>query len=564
MRIRQIAARTILTVGLAVAAGMFGSCAVNQAGETDPAAMAIQIMPGTLPSQGDQVVAVRRVSESQYRHAIADAFGPGVEINARFEPDPRLDGLLAIGANEASISASGFQQYFAAGKSVAKQVLAKDRRAKTVTCTPVDATAADDTCASAFLTQYGKVLYRRALSEAELNSRVEVAGKAAIQLKDFYAGLELSLVSLLTSPEFLFRIERGFSEGNSGDLRLDDYSRASRISYLLWDAPPDPELLAAAEKGTLSTPAGLNTQIDRLVSSPRVQDGVRAFFADLLQLDLFETLNKDAAQYPKFNQAVAASAREQTLKVVVDLLAVKNGDYRDIFTTRDSFINRSLGAIYKVPFASDNEWASYTFDEASGQSGVLTQVAFTSLFSHPGRSSPTKRGAAINEIFLCQTIPQPPADVDLSAINDDGKSGATTVRQRLEAHRTNPMCTGCHTLSDPAGLALEQFDGIGQRRLQENGLPIDVAVEFFNIKVSGAQGLGIALREDARAPACLVKRVWAYGQGRAVQGRDLEQLKTATEAFVQDGHRVPALLARIAASEAFFTAPRPQASAETR
>ena len=392
--------------------------------------------------------------------------------------------------------------------------------------------------------------------------RVALASQAAQRKTDFYAGLDLALVSLLTSPEFLFRVERAAATTH-GTLQLDGYSRAARISYLLWDAAPDAQLLDAAESGRLATAPGLKAEVDRMVASPRIQDGVRAFFADLLQLDLFDTLNKDAAQYPKFSQAVASSAREQTLKVIVDQLAVKNGDYRDIFTTRDTFINRSLGSIYRVPWVSNDEWARYTFAAESGQSGVLTQIAFTSLFSHPGRSSPTKRGAAINEIFLCQTVPPPPANVDLSAINDDGKAGATTVRQRLEAHRVQPLCTGCHTLTDPAGLALEQFDGIGQRRLQENGLPIDIAVDFFGKKVEGARGLGEALHDDPRVPACLVKRAWAYGEGRAVQGAELSLLASETKAFVEDGHRVPALLAHIASNEAFYVAIAPKADASS-
>jgi Protein of unknown function (DUF1588)/Protein of unknown function (DUF1585)/Protein of unknown function (DUF1592) len=283
-----------------------------------------------------------------------------------------------------------------------------------------------------------------------------------------------------------------------------------------------------------------------------VQDGVRALFADMMQLELFETLNKDAAQYPKFSQAVASAAREQTLKVLVDLLAVKRGDYRDIFTTRDTYINRSLGSVYQVPFASNEEWTRYTFDEASGQSGVLTQISFTSLFSHPGRSSPTKRGVAINDIFLCQTIPQPPANVDLSAINDD-KSGARTVRERLEIHRNEPLCSACHTLSDPPGLALEQFDGIGQLRSTENGAPIDVKVDFAGKQVAGARGLGLTLRDDPRVPACLVNRVWAYGQGRAATAAEKGRLADETRAFSESGYRIPDLLARIAASDDFFT-----------
>lgn len=514
--------------------------------------------PSSQAAEADasMVVGVRRATESQYRNAIADIFSPEIVVNARFEPDPRIDGLLAIGANDASISAAGFQGYFAAAESIAAQVLSEDGREEFLDCRIRNPGSMNESCAEEFLSQYGRLLYRRPLTEEELESRVRLVEKGTGQAEDLYSGLRLGLVSLLTSPEFLFRVERAITN-DDGQLELDAYSRAARISYLFWDAPPDAKLLEAAEEGELMNERGLRRQVARYAESDRVQDGVRAFFSDLLQLDLFDNLNKDTTQYPKFSGAVASSAKEQTLKVVVDLLGAQRRDYRDIFTSRETFINRELGAIYKVPFASNDEWVRYTFDEASGQSGVLTQVSFTSLFSHPGRTSPTKRGAAINEMFLCQTIPQPPADVDLSALNDDSKAGATTVRERLEAHRTAPLCTSCHVISDPPGLALEQFDGIGQFRLQENGINIDVSVEFDNKAVSGAQGLGQALREDARVPACLVNRVWAYGQGRASRADERSQLAELTEAFATDGYRFPDLLTRLATSEQFYVARQP-------
>ncbi len=534
-----------LIASLAVAGGMLaGSCATQAADEAAPTAVADQEMV---------IAAVRRLTETQYRHAIADTFGDDVEVKARFEPDPRLDGLLAIGANEASISASGFQQYFAAASSIAEQVLDEEARAAQLQCAPVDATLADDACAASFLADAGRQLYRRPLAEEELAAKVAIARDGAADTGDFYEGLKLGLVSLLVSPEFLFRVERGTPTEDG--VSLDAYSRAARISFLMWDAPPDEQLMEAAETGELMTQAGLAAQVERLAASPRVQEGVRAFFADLMQLDLFETLNKDAAQYPIFSQAVASSAREQTLKVLVDHLAVKRGDYRDIFTTRDTFINRPLGAVYRVPFASNEEWVPYTFDEDTGHSGVLTQISFMSLFSHPGRSSPTKRGAALREIFLCQTVPQPPADVDLSALNDD-KSHATTVRERLELHRTEQLCATCHALTDPQGLAFEQFDGIGQRRYEENGMLIDVNVNFGGKDVSGARGIGEALREDPLAPACLVNRVWAYGHGRPSNlVTEREILAGHTEGFAETGYQVPELMAAMAMSEDFYKVP---------
>ena len=233
-------------------------------------------------AEAQQVAGVRRVTESQYRNAIADIFSPEIEVSARFEPDPRIDGLLAIGINEASVSAAGFQGYFVAAESIAKQVLSEELRSEFLDCRLRNTSRMGRTerrCAEEFLSDYGRLLYRRPLTDAELAVRMELVRAGAEQSEDFLAGLRLALVSLLTSPEFLFRIERAELD-DQGQLVLDAYSRASRISYLFWDAPPDAELLDAAESGALLDQAGLAAQVARHAASDRVQHGVRAFFSD--------------------------------------------------------------------------------------------------------------------------------------------------------------------------------------------------------------------------------------------------------------------------------------------
>src|SRR5262249_5394405 len=153
---------------------------------------------------------------------------------------------------------------------------------------------------------------------------------------------------------------------------------------------------------------GLSKQVDRMLASPRLADGVRAFFVDMLRFDAFDSLSKDSMTYPLFSQAVADSAREETLRMLVDLLVTKNGDYRDIFTTRDTVINRTLAAVYNVPYASAEKWTAVTFAPDSERSGVLTQVSTMALLAHPAASSPTIRGVNLNDIFLCQPTPPPP------------------------------------------------------------------------------------------------------------------------------------------------------------
>lgn len=495
-------------------------------------------------------VAARRLTETQYRHIVADTLGPEIKINARFEPEKREDGLLAIGTAQLSLTSAGFEQYFALASSIADQALSEKQRDKTVKCKPLDATKVDDACSRQFVEQYGRLLFRRPLTEAEAKARLKTIAVGAQQANDPYAGFKLALVSYLVAPEFLFRVEQAeVDPADPKSFRLDAYSKASRLAFMLWDSGPDDELLAAAKNGSLHNEATLRQQLARMIASPRYEQGARAFFTDMLQLDGFDNLVKDPAIYPKFNQSVSDSAKEETLKTVIDLLVTKKRDYRELFSSNDTFINRPLASVYNVPFLSANEWAPYTFPQSSERSGILTQVSFLSLFAHPGTSSPTRRGIKVHEIFMCTPTPDPPADVDFSKVQD---SKAGTIRGRLLDHMQNTGCTACHKRSDPPGLALEHFDGLGQLRLTENGAPIDVSADLDGVKLVGSQGLAKYLHDAPKVSSCLVRNVFAYGVGRKTGIRDEDYLANQTKAFVAGGYRVPDLMAQVASSPEFF------------
>jgi hypothetical protein len=495
-------------------------------------------------------VALRRITETQYRHTIADIFGPAIKIEARFEPERREEGLLALGSAMLSLTSSGFEQYFALAGAIAEQALNEKQRAAIVGCKPADATKMDEACARQFIAQYGELLFRRPLTQAEVQARLKSATVGTTQANDFYAGLKLALTSLLVAPDFLFRIESAETDpANPKQQRLDAYTKAARLSFLLWDSTPDAELIAAARSGALHSPETLKQQVDRMIASPKFEQGARAFFTDMLQLDGFGNLVKDPTIYPKFNQSIAEGAREQMLLRTVDLLVHNNGDYRDLFTANDTFINRSLAAVYNVPYPSKEPWTPYSFPASSERSGILTDVGFLSLHAHPGTSSPTRRGIKVLEIFACQATPQPPANVDFSKVQDSKKG---TVRGRLLDHMENEGCSGCHRRTDPIGLALEHFDGLGQLRTMENSMPIDVTAEIKEGKFEGAQGLGNFLRNDPRVASCLVRNVYTYGVGHKTFGSDRQYVKAQTQSFVDNGYRFPTLMTQIAASAEFF------------
>lgn len=496
-------------------------------------------------------IAMRRLTEAQYRATIATVFGDDVVIAGRFEPDPRADGLLAVGAASVSVSPAGFEQYEKLAREVAAQVLAPERRARVLRCGESDAG-----CADGFIRSVGRSLYRRSLTDPEVTPRVELAAAAATSLGDFHRGLEMALVSLLVAPDFLFRVETA-----EGDL-VSGSSLASRLSYFLWNGPPDAALLDAA--ADLHDPAVLEAQVDRMVASPLLEAGVAALFDDLYELDAIDagTVRKDAAVYPAFSQTMLLEAKEQTLRTIVDHVVTRGGDYRELFTTRQTFMTRALGAIYQVPVAVTEGWQAFEFAADSPRAGVLGHVSLMATTGHAGRSSPTLRGAFIQETLLCRPIPSPPANIDFSAV-ENVNGGLPTARERLALHQESPSCAGCHELMDPLGLPLEIFDAIGMQRSTENGVPIDTSGELDGVVFDGPAGLGQALADNPRLGPCLVDKVFRYAFGRAAVAGEQDYVGYLVARFSGSGHRVVDLLRTVALSAAFRSTSGPREAEET-
>lgn len=513
--------------------------------------------PGTPPR-------VRIITTQQYLNTVANVFGSSVNLELKFPPLRRTDGLLANGAALAGVTAGKIETFQRAASSIAGQVVAPERRNYLIPCTPADEKKSDAECAKQFFAQTGRLLHRRKLSEAELGKYVAAANQAADQLKDFYAGLELTLEAMLISPEVLFIVETSDEKADkSGTRRLDAYSLASRLSFFLWNAGPDDMVLTAAEKGDLDSDRGLKKVVDEMLASPRLEDGMRAFFDDMLGFDDFDALSKDPTVYPFFTGATAADAREQTMRTLVNHLINKQLDYRELYTTRDTFMSPALAPLYQIP--ASRGWTEYTFPEDSPRQGLLTQVSFVALRAHPGRSSPTLRGRALRERILCQVVPPPPPNVDFGKLNNPD-AHYKTQRERVAVHLEDPACAGCHKITDPMGLALESFDGAGRFRKEENGAVIDTNGELDGVHFTDVVGLGKALHDNPALPSCLVDRLYSYGSGGAAKPTDRPLLKYYTTQFAQSGYKLPDVLRSIATSDAFqhVTDAKKTASTEAR
>ncbi|MEQ1761189.1 MAG: DUF1588 domain-containing protein [Vicinamibacterales bacterium] len=506
------------------------------------------------PTGEQQVTGMRRLTQEQYRNAVADVFGDDIQIAGRIDPIVRPPhGLQIMDVSRIAVSLSGGEEYNRMALAIANQVVDEKHRGALVVCKPRDAAAADDECAAKFFLRVGKLIMRKPFALKDVQAQVAAAGSATRLTKDFYSGLALSLATMLQSPEFLFDMD--FVEPDPtrpGSTRLSGFSKATRLSLFFWNTTPDAMLLDAGGRGDLHTKAGLAKQVDRLLASPRLETGVRAFFGDVLGFDAIGDLAKDTVIYPQFNQDVKRDMPEQTMRTLVDLLVTRNGDYRDLFTTRDTFLTRGLGAVYGVPVEQATGWAKHQFAADSPRIGLLTQMSFLATHSHDGRSSPTLRGKALRELILCQAIPDPPANVNFTLVNDTKNEKLKTVRDRLTVHRENPACSTCHRRMDPVGLSLENFDGVGAFRSHENGVLIDTSGELDGSKFDSPATLGQAVHDNPGVPACLAKRATEYAVRRPLTPGEAPWLKAVQTRFGSNGYKLRALLRDIATSEQFF------------
>ncbi len=526
---------------------VMAGCSTSESGSTGPDSTAAELddyVPGP--------IAMRRLTKDQYVSTIHSLFGADLQVLPPTEVDTRVEGLLSLGANAATITPAGFERYESSARQVASEALSPDRRGRLLGCSPASPTTADDSCATEFVVGVAPLVLRRALREGEADAQVALARSATQELGDFYKGLESVLASWLLSADFLFIQERAHppdSESESAGRALTSQTLASRLSYFLWNSGPDAELLEAAVSGELDTEEGYRTQLERLLSNDeRLEQGIRALFNDLYELDALDTAPKDTTAFPQYTMGAIEDAKEQTLRTIVDHLLTRRADYRDLFTTRRTFMTKNLGPIYGVPVSED--WEPYEFPVGSVRAGVLSQVGFLALHARSARSSAVLRGEFILDSLLCTPIPAPPANVNFEALEPDSGLG-DTARERLGVHRSDPNCAVCHDLMDPIGLAFENFDAIGQFRTEENGVTIETYGELDDTEYDDITGFYPALRNAPRLTTCMVLKLYMYAVGRLPAIGESEVLGALETDFASGGYDFVSLMENIAMTHGF-------------
>ncbi len=514
-------------------------------GETDPkkaeSGLKRPLPPLSLPSP-----ALRRLNRAQYDSAITSLLGEGLILPSKLEPDVSADGLQAIGAALTTISPRGVEQYEDAAFDLVNQAL-NENRSELIDCEPER--SVDEACASASLSAFAARAWRRPVTDDERSNLVAISTQAATVLDDFDAGLGYGFAAILQSPHFLFRVELG-EDGTDGGVRhFTNHEMASRLSFLLWNTIPDRALLAAADAGDLTTDTGLKAQSDRMMDDPRFEHGVRAFFSDMWMLYALDDLTKDPTLFTHMSPTVGASAREETLLGVVQNVVHDDGDYREIFTTTRTFLDRKLASIYAVRAPSREGFAETMLSPDGGRRGFLGQVSFLALQSHAVSSSATLRGKFVREVVLCDYIPPPPAGLNTAIPEVD--ADAVTLRERVAVHLEDEYCASCHLQMDPIGLGFEQFDGLGHFRRLDHGAEIDPSGELDGEGFNDAWGLSAHVAAHPDLSPCLTQTLVAYASGHSVTRGEDAMVEYLTTGFEYMDHSTRFLFSDLVMSPAF-------------
>jgi len=537
---RIVSHRWLSLAGLSIA---LGSCGPSESESTKAASSEI----GPPPTLSPESPRLRRLTRVQYTNALVDLFGDDLVLPVSLEPDVREEGLQSVGASSTSISPRGVEQYEDAAFDVAEQVVDwPDRVALWMDC-DLDVEVTAD-CVEDLAQSLGRRAWRRSLDDEEIAALTALITSIASEADDPAVGVAYGISAILQDPRFLYRVELGTDDG-SGARVLTDLELASRLSFLLWNSLPDETLLAAAEAGELSTDEGLRMQAERLLTDDRARHGLRTFFTELYQLDRLDSITKDPLVIPQSSPEVGPAARAETLAVLESLVFDEDADFRKALTTRHTFIDRRLAAIYGVP-APDVERAAWTeLPEDGGRRGVLGHVSFLMLNAHNSTTSATLRGKFVRERLLCQVMPAPPADVDTSIPEADVTS--PTLRDRVAVHLEDPSCAGCHELMDPIGLGFENFDAIGKWRTMEAGAVIDPAGNLDGIDFTDAWEMATAVSRHPQFGPCVAENLYQYTTGLPLGEGERDLVEWLAEGFAADDHRVRALVLRMIESPGF-------------
>jgi hypothetical protein len=519
-------------------------------GPTEPGCKGARCLDPAL-SSGPRIV---RLTHAQWGNSVRDLLGldaPPAQA-AGLLADPAGDGAFDNAGGGLAVDGRLWDQYREAAEALAERAT-RDAQALGkvgplgVAGQPLAQRAAD------WVRHVGRRAYRRPLTQSEQDELVDAFLKGPMLLKrsdrdDFAQGAEFVLRVLLQSPLFLYRAELSVAEAAPGVMPLDGYERAARLSYALWRTMPDDALLDAAAAGELDTTAGVERHARRMLGDARAREVVMDFHAQILRLGELGQLEKDAVRYPEFHPALAQAMRRE-LELFIGEVVLGGGKVADLYLSRRAHVNRELAALYGLSGDFDDSFRAVELP-ADQRAGLLTRAGFLAIKATPYDKNSIHRGVFINHHVVCSPLPPIPDNVVLPESRGD------TNRERVES-LTKDCGGACHNLYiNPAGFALERYDGLGRYQTMEGAHPIDASGGF--LFRSGLErfvdGVDFS-RKVAQLPDahdCYTRHWFEYLYGRLPGAGDEPLIAQLAARSHEDGLAIRELLVALVSHELFL------------
>ncbi len=481
---------------------------------------------------------LRRLTVDEYDQSVLQLLGDDSHPAQRLIDDER-----DASADTRIVSALLAEQYMAAAEEISARATEGDELANTLGC------ELNDDCVHDFIDRFTSRAFRRPITEDERNELRDLYAMGKSELSE-REGVMLLIETVLQSPDFLYRVERGVGSGEV--LRLSDWEIATRLSFFIFGSPPDEALQDATAGGALSTDEGVAEMAATMLENPNAERMMQGFFAKLLELDHTEGLEKDPELFPEFSPEVAALFRAETQAFVHEVMIEGDGSWETLMTAPWSMMNRDLAEYYGVSGPSGDTFERVDLDP-NYHSGMLTQGSVLAPRARFHETSPIHRGMFVRGSLQCGSVPDVPEGLDTTPPDPDPN---LTTRERLAAHRSDPNCQDCHARFDPLGFAFEHFDAAGVYRETEQGLPIDATGEFAHFdtegEFDGAPDLAQQLVGSPQAQTCFVEHWFNYLHARPLSEHDRCSLARSYERFRDSNFNVRELIVSLVQTDAFL------------
>jgi len=424
-------------------------------------------------------------------------------------------------------------------------------RRRIFTCTP--GSGAEERCAKQILSTLVRRAYRGQGTDADVE-RLMTFWREGKRQRDFDRGIQVALQRVLASPKFVFRVEREPDQVSSGQAyRLSDLELASRLSFFLWSSIPDDELLKVAAANQLHDRAVLERQVRRMLADPKSERLVENFAGQWLYLRNLVNHQPNSMEFPDFDDQLRQAFRREA-SMFFQSIVREDHNVLDLMSADYTFVNERLARHYGIPNVYGSQFRRVTLTD-DARKGLLGKGAILMVTSQATRTSPVVRGKWILDNILNAPPPPPPPNVP-PLPEPDGSGKVLTMRERMEAHRRNPVCANCHRLFDPIGLAMENFDAVGRWRTRDGGSlgsPIDASGELLDgTHVDGIVSLRKALlRQPELFAGTVVEKLMTFALGRGVAAHDMPVVRAIVRDAAGRDYRFSSIVLGIVNSTPF-------------